>query len=285
MYLGIRRVRSAGRTSGSIEITLPAQLQVLVGIDCRLVVRDGNQPEIVLQPDLSAPYRLIKDLWQKIRLSLGELSDIGDFTTSDFTSMLFPPDHWQERPPLVYADALKALKEQDARGNPRAESLVSLLSTLAIVAAQRLGLDGTLALAFGDALTYLVTGSTAGLGTDFERGMAHQVLEGEGTVKQDLNQPLSEQTWLALRPVVRRVYEQLRQWQADPDAYAAARENWFRAFTADVAVGMSAGSDYMKQIGRLDGADGKNRRYHRNGSNDPNDGRWGAESAITATSR
>ncbi len=32
MYLGNRRIRSAGRTSGSIEITLPTLLQVLEGV-------------------------------------------------------------------------------------------------------------------------------------------------------------------------------------------------------------------------------------------------------------
>ena len=52
MYLGTRRVRSAGRTSGSVEVTLPVQLSVLQGVACRLVVRDGARPELVLEPEL-----------------------------------------------------------------------------------------------------------------------------------------------------------------------------------------------------------------------------------------
>jgi len=63
MYLGIRKIRSAGRNSGSIEITLPALMQVLEGISCRLAMRDGLRPEIVLQPDLSLAQDLLQELW------------------------------------------------------------------------------------------------------------------------------------------------------------------------------------------------------------------------------
>ena len=97
MYVGTRRIRSAGRTSGSIEITLPAELQVLEGVECRLMVRDGPRPEIVLQPDLSAAQTLFDALWQKLGLGLGEISELGDFSPGDFTLALFPPRHWQER--------------------------------------------------------------------------------------------------------------------------------------------------------------------------------------------
>ena len=263
MYLGNRSIRSAGRTSGSIEITLPTQLQVLEGIDCRLVVRDGGQPEIVLQPDLSAPHRLIKDLWQKVRLSLSEVGDAGEFAASDFTLVLFPPDHWQERPPLVYADALKVLKNRPTNSGTQNENLAALIAALAISAVHRLGLEGALGLAFGDALTYLVTGIAAGLGADFERGMAHQALEHEPGVKQAMDamdSPLCDETWLALRPVVRQVYEQFCHWQLDPAAYATARENWYRVFTAEVALSMSPVIDIAEQTSRLKSLDGATRR-------------------------
>jgi hypothetical protein len=251
MYFGVRPIRSAGRTSGSIEITLPAQLQFLEGIDCRLVVRDSGQPEIVLQPDLSVPHRLIKDLWQKLRLGLGSVGDVGEFAMSDYTLVLFQPDHWQERPPLIYSDALKVLTNRSAHGKSQSESLASLVASLAIVAAQRLGLGGALALAFGEALTYLVTGNTAGLGADFERGMAYQMLEQMPSVKGLMGSPLDDSIWAALRPVVRQVYEQFQEWQADPASYAAARENWFRAFDADVSLNTSSVAGYVELTGRL----------------------------------
>ena len=42
MYLSTSRIRSAGRTSGSIEITLPPALQAFTGLGCRVTVRDGR---------------------------------------------------------------------------------------------------------------------------------------------------------------------------------------------------------------------------------------------------
>lgn len=179
MYLGTRRIRSAGRTSGSIEVTLPPQLQGLEGMECRLTVRDGPRPEIVLQPDLSAAQTLFERLWEKLRLGLSQVDEIGDFSPADFTLTLFPPGHWQERPPLAYADALAVLRQPGKRNGHAPEALTRLLTFLAVAGGYRLGLEGALALAFGDALAYLITGTSAGLGTDFERGMAHRICWGE----------------------------------------------------------------------------------------------------------
>jgi hypothetical protein len=234
MYLGVRRIRSAGRSSGSIEITLPTQLHVLEGVECRLMVRDGPRPEIVLQTDLAAAQDLFQRLWQKLRLGLGELDDLGDFSSADFTLALFPPRHWQERPPLAYADALSVLHQRAGHDGQGPDALVRLLAFLAVAAAHRLGLRGSLALAFGDAVAYLVTGTPAGLGTDFERGMAHRIFWHENRAQPPARSPFSDEMWRQCRPAFRRVYEQFRNWQDDPETYAIARKNWYRALMVEI---------------------------------------------------
>ena len=199
MDFGNRRIRSAGRTSGSIEVTLPAQLQGLEEVECRLIVRDGARPEIVLQPDLSAALALFHDLWHNIRAGLGDGEDIGDFDIADFTPALFPPRHWHSRPPLAYADALAVLHRGAGRGRIP-DALPRLIAFLTVVAAHRLGLQSGLALAFGDAVAYLLTGSLVPIGSDFERGLAHRIFWGDGPAGQHDTSALDEQTWRMAQP-------------------------------------------------------------------------------------
>ena len=236
MYLGERRIRSAGRTSGSIEITLPAELHALEGVECRLTVRDGARPEVVLQPDLGAAQGLFMEWWRNLRQGFEEVDEIGDFAAADFTLTLFAPQHWQERPPLVYADALALLAQRERGGSADPEALTRILASLAVVAGYRLGLDGALAQAFGDAVAYLVTGAAAGLGTDFERGMAHEAFWGGGQGRAGALALHNENAWRQARSGFRRIFERFCAWQKDAFSYAAAREHWYRALTAEMSV-------------------------------------------------
>lgn len=231
MNLGTRRIRSAGRSSGSIEVTLPAQLQDFEGVECRLVVRDGPRPEIVLQPDLSAAQGLFRDLWALVAAGLGDAGEPGELRLADFSLCLFPSGAWGERPPLACADALAILRR---RGEPLAQDAAArLLAAMGAVAGQRLGLAAPLALAFGDALAYLVVGLSAGAGAEFERGMAHQRF-AEARL-DPLGPPLDRRTWERARPGLRRVFEQFVDWHERPERHAAARERWYRALALEIS--------------------------------------------------
>jgi hypothetical protein len=119
------------------------------------------------------------------------------------------------------------------------------LAFLAVAASYRLGLEGALALAFGDAVAYLITGTPAGLGTDFERGMAHRTFWGDGRAQQPLGSPLDDRVWQQARPGFRRVYDQFHAWQKNPEAYSAAREKWYRALTVEMGVRVSSVEEYV----------------------------------------
>lgn len=248
MHWGIRRVRSAGRTSGSVEITLPVEMEILEGVECRLTMRDGPRPEIVLQPDVSAASGLFRDMWQKLRVGLSDIGEVGEFSASDFSLAFFPPPHWQERPPLAYADALAVLQGQgDERADARHRGAVTrLLAFLAVAAAYRLDLTGSLALGFGESVAYLVTGTAAGVGTDFERGMAHLTFWGDGGAKS-MGSPFSDEVWELARPGFKRVYDQFRAWQEHPEAYAEARERWYKALAVEVDVSIASVGDFVEQ--------------------------------------
>jgi hypothetical protein len=235
MYLGLRKIRSAGRTSGSIEITLPTDLHILEGVECRLVVRDGPNPEIILQPELSVAQRIFEELWRKLQLGYAEIGDIGHFASEEFSLALFPPRHWQTRPPLAYSDALVVAQSGNKAHVKAPEALARLLAFLSLGAIYRLGLKAPLALAFADATAHLMTGVSAGLGGDFERGLAHRVFWGD-RASQDLGSALDDAVWRKAAPGLYRVCEQFRIWQRDPKAYTNARDTWYRALRLELGV-------------------------------------------------
>jgi hypothetical protein len=185
------------------------------------------------------------NLWQRLATGLGEIGDLGDYAATDYALALFPPTHWQERPPLAYADAFtvqaapfSARSDGSAAVGAPYESLARLLLSRTTVAGQHLGLGPALALAFGDAVAYVVTDVAAGMGTDFERGMAHRLF-WEGRRRQSFGSPLAEHSWREARPAFRRVYEQFRTWQRGADTYANARAQWYRGLALEMGVPQS----------------------------------------------
>ncbi len=229
MNLGVCRIRSAGRTSGSIEATLPPPLQPFTGLACRVVVRDGLQPEIVLLPDLANSHALLRTLWQRLSLALGASETVDDFNPSAFTLTLLPSQQWQRGFPLAYADALSLVRRGEEQTADDLDALARILSVLVAAIGEARGLDHALALGFGDAVAYAVTQTSAGFGTDFERSMAAGV---SGRTRRNRSSeifPLDEEFWLEWEPALRRIYQQFLAWQDNPGQHEAARQQWYRA--------------------------------------------------------
>jgi hypothetical protein len=239
MYLGKCKIRSAGRTSGSIEITLPPALQTFTGVSCRVVVRDGLQPEIVLQPELAEARSLLEALWQRLTLALcpGEL--VSQIKPSAFIFTLLPPRHSQRGLPLAYADIVHLMRsaedEEMAAGDP--EALARIVSALATAIGRTLGLQAAFAFGFGDAVAYAVTQVAAGFGSDFERSMTAGLCRQAQLSERPPGSPLEEEFWHECEPALRRIYEQFRAWQNRPSQYEAARQQWYRALQCESVPG------------------------------------------------
>lgn len=238
MFVGSRRIRSAGRTSGSVEVTLPPQLHSLLEIECRLLLRDGTHPEIVLQPDLSVAHALLLKLWKRVQVGLACIGEIGDFDPAAFTLALLPPRHWQQRPPLAYADALLVLNRGgEAEGG---EPLARLVAYMSIVAGGRLGLDEGLAPVFGDAVAYLVTGVAPLAGLECERGLTRWLFQDHIAPERPASSPLDEGAWAEAVPGLIRAWEQFVEWQTMPDHHAVARQQWYRALLLEMGSAASS---------------------------------------------
>lgn len=237
MHMGLCRIRSAGRTSGSIEITLPPALQPFTGLSCRVMVRDGLQPEVVLQPDFSDVWSSVAALWEKLSLALGSDASIEDFVRGTFVLTLLPPRHAQRDLSLAYSDLVTLTRGSENRTENDLVALARILSVLAAAIARELGLEPAFSLGFGDAVAYVVTQASAGFATDFERSMAASLLRQAYFESRPPVSPFDDKFWLECEPALRRIHAQFLTWQRQPERYKAARQQWYRGLQCESVSG------------------------------------------------
>lgn len=233
-----RKVRSAGRSSGSIEITLPPAMHALEGIECRLTLRDGARPEIVIQPDVTIAQVVFEELWDRLRVAFQQIGDIGSFLLSDFNVSFLPSRHWHNRPPLSYRDALTIYRsnQEKFQANSHQNGFSHVITFLTVGAGYRLGLEGRYALAFGVIVGYLISGMSVAHGMDFEQDLALRLFNGhhdhdEQSVEHArLSSLFSSGQWEAeeAQEGFKHIYDQVRGWQDEPASYEAARNRWWK---------------------------------------------------------
>ena len=210
----------------------------------------------MLQPDVTLAEKVFAELWERLRLAFQKIGDIGDFSLADFDVGLLPARHWRDKPPLSYQDALaihRSRQEEAAAGRFREGSGVTHVVTfLAVDAGYRLGLEGRFALAFGVVVGYLVSGMSAGHGSDFERDVALTLFEGAAkTEPAPIGSLFQKESWEEAQEGLKRVYDRFREWQQDPAAYEAARQKWWEALTVESGGSVSSVEDFVQREGRM----------------------------------
>lgn len=233
MHMGSRGIRSAGRGSGSVELTLPVDLAVLEGVTCHIELRDGLLPEVVLRPDLAFLRSVFEAVWDRLAVGLETVGEIGGFAESDYVTGLFCDGPQAGRPGLSYANALmvrhapKAGEPAAGDGRGRAlEAAARLIEAMATLAGQRLGLSFDMATLFGNQVAYAATGAPLAMVDAFVRGSLADICGDVGWCRDD---PLAVDGWVAARPRLARLYDRLAAWDADDGGLREQREHWYRA--------------------------------------------------------
>lgn len=233
MQFGRRNIRSSGRGSGSVEITLPVDLAALEGVACGVELRDGLIPELVLRPDFSFLAAIFGVAWQRLALGLETVDDVGEFSEGDYVLGLFAERGLPGRPCLAYADALTARRAIDDHGadGPDVrmsglEAFARMFEALATVAGTRLGLAPEMAELLGNQIAYAATDAPLPSLDAFARGA---LAELSGEIGWCREEPLSEARWRAAQPVVRRLYARIAAWNDDGTQLETARDHWYRA--------------------------------------------------------
>jgi hypothetical protein len=247
MDLGVRQIRTAGRGSGSIELTLPTDLRDLVGLPCRIILRDGSRPDIVLQPDLRRAHQAFSDMWQAMATALlqGDV-DVPTLPLATFDFGLHPRSGGGDRPFLCWRDGLTL-----AAAAPHDPTAVSrTLAAFAHAMAGLLKIDATLAFAFGVTCGFLVAGvpptSQGQEACDIAAvalRLAHPQ-EDLSAGRTMLSAPASATAciagvadpvfWCYATPLLTAAIDLFMDWTADPSNHAALRAAWRRGRTIEM---------------------------------------------------
>jgi hypothetical protein len=223
MLLGTRQIRSSGKGSGSIELTMPAELRDLVGLPCRIILRDGSRPDIVLQPDMKGAIDGFSHLWRGLA---GALQDEREPLRMRAFSFGLQPATGRNAPYLCWRDGL-------ALAFPPPHDPIAVSRTLAAfgqVLAAELGVAAELACGFGAACAYLTIGVApkpdaqeicdlaASCVLDMSGTEAAAVLAGLG--QEDAT---SASFWQKASPRLITLADVFRRWTKDPSSLARLR--------------------------------------------------------------
>ena len=238
MLLGTRQIRTSGKGSGSIELTLPAELRDLVGLPCRIMLRDGSRPDIVLQPDMKGAIAGFAQLWRGLAGALQGDRDAEPLRLGAFAFGLQPHTGRNEVPYLCWRDGL-------ALALPPPHDPVAVSRTLAAfgqVLAAELGISAELASGFGAACGYLTTGVLPTTDAQEMCDLAASSLHGKPRPDAatrlaglDTADATSEAFWSLAAPLATAVTDLFLSWTADPSSLSNLRSAWQRGFSIEMS--------------------------------------------------
>jgi hypothetical protein len=223
MDLGVRQIRTAGKGSGSIELTLPAELRDLVGLPCKVTLRDGSRPDIVLRPDLGRVHDAFSALWHPMQAALMP-EDPTAFPSSAFEFGLHPRAASADVPFLCWRDGLLL-----AAYPPYEAAAVSrTVAAFAQAMAADLGLDPDLAIGFGTACGWRLAGAAPAADAQEACDLVALHLPRGRPPLAAAGGDLDAAFWALAAPALNATADLFAAWTADPARHAVLRAAWRR---------------------------------------------------------
>ncbi|MCH8029043.1 MAG: hypothetical protein IH874_03830 [Candidatus Dadabacteria bacterium] len=155
---------------------------------------------------------LAAKMWNEIREVLTLCGDIGQFRAEDFVTEDMPRVVWDGKPVLPISLLTRLIE----LGGGISEVFWNAYEALCIAAANRLGLENKLSVAFADSLTCLRTGWVGGNGTEAEQCIAQDIFLSELSYGEGWD-PKSE----LIQRQVQVMLMKFKTWQGSPEAYRA----------------------------------------------------------------
>jgi len=234
MEFGTRSIRSAGQGSGSVEVTLPPAFRGLAGLACRVALRDGLRPELVLQPDLAAARTAFGRLWSLLADAMGIGG--GNVPLVECEMTLWPAREAPgPMPRLAWADGLA----MSGAGPHDAAAVGRSVAALAQLAARKRGISAALHQEFGAACGHALSGIVVHPALQAACDIGAALLAGSGYA-QDAALALAAEdlTSSAFRdaaiPRLVRLADQHLEWTDDPARHVAMVVAWRRGVALEL---------------------------------------------------
>ncbi|NIX16608.1 MAG: hypothetical protein GWN11_12250 [Candidatus Dadabacteria bacterium] len=184
--------------------------------------KDKEQLDLTLQ--------IAEKEWNKIRESLSLCGDIGEFSKEDFMVGIIEEDVIVRLPklsptksvsvyaptfyPMYFINNIKAMSENFSQKGYRSTQALYSFIELATRAAERLGLRGTLSMAFGVGYANVRTGWIAEKGLQKEREIFEQMFFSGKFKNYDW-----EGDWTSVKKVLKEIFDKFSSWQDDEAVY------------------------------------------------------------------
>jgi hypothetical protein len=240
MELGVRQIRTAGQGSGSVELTLPRELRQLVGLPCYILLQDGEQPDIVLRPDLSYARTAFSRLWDELvaLFARERLHRGGDrFPAGAFSYGLPPRPGAPGAPYLSWQDGLAL-----ASSAPQADCVARAISACTAQLATDIGIAADLAAPFGAVCGFIAGGQMAFGEWQEPCDIAAADLAGRGTWQPGqawaaCPNIVATTFWSGVAPPLCACAELFAAWSLPGSPYAALRTAWRRGRSIELNRG------------------------------------------------
>lgn len=170
----------------------------------------------------SRELELANTIWEEIQAALCICGDIGEFSSGDFVTEDIPRVMWHDKPVLPEL-VLKRTVELGAEIN---EVYWNVFEALAIAAAQKLGFQRRLSIAFADALACIRTGVVSGHKTQPEQCIAQDIYLKKFNYGADWT-PNSKDT----QGQIFKIFLKFKEWEADPKQHEHYIENFWASRT------------------------------------------------------
>jgi hypothetical protein len=238
MDLGTRPIRTAGKGSGSVEVTLPTELRPMVGLPCRIMLHDGAHPDIVLRPDLAVARDAFASLWQNVAIVLLPSGGAPPTWPREQFSYSLQPCHTPASvPSLAWQDGLALAACPDC-----AAAMGRSIAACAQVLGAELDISAALAPGFAGACGYLASGAQLYHAWQEPCDLAAHALADEGAwqagaaLRENPNWR-DPALWRALRPAMAALGGLFARWSLDTSEYATLRGAWRRGRSIEISQG------------------------------------------------